>query len=478
MSETHLSDAAVRDFITHGYTLVQSGQSPEFHRDICRQLDEIIAGEGNPGNNVLPLIPGIQEVFESPAVRGALESLLGPNFAMHPHRYCHDNRPGSAGQEWHKDDYVYDQNVRHHRFRWVMAFYYPQDVSSDMGPTGIMPGRQYYNHISSADAAISTEEELKLCGPAGTVAVVNFDSWHRATANSSDKERYMLKFQFQRMEEPSKPSWDNLDPAGAPFSGDADGALAAHVWNWLAGRKDTGGNGGNGAKAELLETLRDADETRRLSSAYALAAIGEEAVPDLIKALADEARDKPESDTGKWPTNPQGENPAELNAAYALSATGQSAVPHLVDALHDNQWEVRAAAADVLGNIGPGARPATVDLAQSLADENFWVRRNAAEALGTIAEPDDSAIAALAAALSDGDHRIRRNATLSLAKIGTAAGAAVSSLRPILADENRYVRYNGFLALKRIGTPEAQSALVDELLAARWCPLTTVKTPY
>ena len=34
----------------------------------------------------------------------------------------------------HQDSYENDQNVRHHRTRWTMAFYYPQDVSLDMGP--------------------------------------------------------------------------------------------------------------------------------------------------------------------------------------------------------------------------------------------------------------------------------------------------------------------------------------------------------
>ena len=70
---------------------------------------------------------------------------------MHPHRYCHLNRPGSKGQNWHKDDYIFDQNVRHHRFRWVIVFYYPQEVTSDIGPTGILPGRHNFNTISSSD---------------------------------------------------------------------------------------------------------------------------------------------------------------------------------------------------------------------------------------------------------------------------------------------------------------------------------------
>ena len=121
MTPTYLNDAAVRDFIANGFVLVKSDQPPEFHRSICRQIDDVLAKEGNPGNNILPRIPDIQRVFDSPAVRGAIESLVGPNHAMHPHRFCHARAPGAKGQRWHKDDYIFDQNVRHHRFRWIMA---------------------------------------------------------------------------------------------------------------------------------------------------------------------------------------------------------------------------------------------------------------------------------------------------------------------------------------------------------------------
>src|SRR5207249_2173216 len=110
-----------------------------------------------------------------------LTSVLGPSYAMHPHRYCHLNRPGSDAQRLHKDDYSYsgDRDVRHHRSRWAMAFYYPQDVTEEMGATSILPGSQYYM-TQSHDPE---NAELPLCGPAGTVTIVNFDVWHRATAN-------------------------------------------------------------------------------------------------------------------------------------------------------------------------------------------------------------------------------------------------------------------------------------------------------
>jgi hypothetical protein len=349
---TTLDDAAIRDFIVHGYTLIKADQPPEFHQAIYDKIESVFAAEGNPGNNILPRIPEIQEIFDGPSVRGALTSLLGPGYTIHPHRYCHLNNPGGEGQSWHKDDYVYDQNVRHHRYRWVMAFYYPQDVTPDMGATGILPGRQFYNHISTSNPKESTETELPLCGPAGTVALVNFDVWHRATANTSDKKRYMLKFQFLRMEEPLRPNWNHTQPQWQPVNGDTQPDLSTSVWQWLCGLPgsnnnavtngtETNGTGTNGAATNATppaDALRNPDEIVRLNAAYALAAQGEQALPHLLDALHAEAEDLAETNLAKNPVNPAGGNPAELYAAHGLTALGSIAVAPLTKQLQHIHW--------------------------------------------------------------------------------------------------------------------------------------------
>ena len=466
-----LQDEAMRDFIRRGYTLVQADLEADFHREVRERLDGVIGKEGNPGNNILPRVPQIQRVFDSAPVRGALQSLLGPGYTIHPHRYCHLNTPDSKGQNWHKDDYIFDQQTRHHRGRWLMAFYYPQDVTADMGPTGVMPGRQHCNTLSSADPDESVEEEFKLCGPAGTVALVNFDVWHRATANTSKRPRYMLKFQFVRMAEPQGASWDSRGGAW----GHGEDGLGRHVWDWMGG---TGAEESGGDVEELLGELKHEDEARRLRAVYGLGACGSEAVPGLMDALQAQAEGEAEARLAKTPANVHGGNPADLEAAHALAAVGPAAVDDLAGALGHGHWGVRAAAADILGTVGTEAAAAAPRLTGALADENFWVRRNAAQALGTIAPQDGDAAEALGKSLGDGDERVRRNAALALAKIGPAAAEAVEDLKPALADENRYVRYNAMLALRRIGTAQAQEALWDDLLASRWCPVTTAETPY
>ena len=57
--------------------------------------------------------------------------------------------------------------MRHPRFQWVLALYYPQDTTEDMGPTGLLPGKQFYKKVSHADPQLASEPAAPLCGEAG-----------------------------------------------------------------------------------------------------------------------------------------------------------------------------------------------------------------------------------------------------------------------------------------------------------------------
>ena len=500
-----LDDAAMRRFIVDGYLQVQADIPAKIHDRIRSRIDAVLAGKGNPGDDILPHVPEIGQVFDSPSVRGALTSLLGPGYAIHPHRHCHDLGPGGSGQHWHKDDYVGDRNVRHHRFRWVMAFYYPQDVSVDMGPTAIVPRRQFYNTVYDNDLARTGEEleiernfaveanrlgyhdpapvrriarrlgderahtgehgELPLCGKAGMVNLVNFDTWHRATANRSERMRYMLKFQFTRMREPAAgPSWNSTDPRWRAVGHDTAPSLSEDVWNWLSGREhaDAPDAAAAGSLPQLLAALRADDETVCLRAVYALAALGAPAVPALIEVLREEAPARCRLNAGRSRANPAGGNPSELYAAHALGAVGAPAVTALGAALEDGEWAVRAAAADALGNIGAPARAAVPALLRALGDDSMWVRRNALEALGTIGCAGAGVLSALLAALRDQDRLVRRNAAIALTKLARPdAHEAVTGLLQTLVQDERYVSFYAATALGRIGTREARSALLE-----------------
>jgi HEAT repeat protein len=436
-----LTDAQIQNYLINGYTTVQTAHSPTFHQSILHQIETLFATTGNPGNDILPKVPDLNQILQDPAVHGALASILGPDYIVHPHRHCHHNPKGSKGQGMHQDSYENDQNVRHHRTRWTMAFYYPQDVSLDIGPTAILPATQYYN---SAEQAHKREEQ-PLCGQAGTVTIVHYDLWHRAMPNASDRDRYMVKFLFARMSEPQGPSWNCRNSAWNAEGTDPPADLCRRAWDWMRGAEDAVVSGETPLD-ELERALAGEEEANRLQAAYALAARRAEAVPLLLNALGREAAKHLETNLERDHTNP-----SQLDAVFALSAVGHLAVPHVAALLASGDWWLRAAAASILGDLGEAAQETVPQLAQSLDDESTWVRRNAVEALGNIGPLAAEAVPALSRRLQDPESWIRHNAALALAKIGPLAAEAIPTLQVNIDDDDRYARANAAVALERIG---------------------------
>ena len=446
-----LTDSQMQEFIVNGFVTVKADFSPAFHESVRTRAEAIFSTEGNPGNDILPKIPELADLFLHPAVTGALTSILGPGYAMHPHRHCHLTPPQQPPQRHHQDSYEDDQNVRHHRTRWAMAFYYPQDVNAQMGPTSVLPASQYY----TSRKQVERKDESLLCGDAGTVTIVHYDLWHRATTNRSDRNRFMIKFLFCRMAEPTAPSWNCSDPSWRdPAADGATPRLWQNVWNWHTG--NDGGHEGRerenrgafsaGATDRQDRVRMDLSEADLLENVYRLSSQSETGTAALMATLAEDAEALLDHNLAAPHTNP-----SQLISCFGLSAQAAAAVPCLVSALAADKWPLRAAAADILGDIGLPASHAVPRLLDCLQDESEWVRRNATEALGNIASPE--AVPRLARLLADDNcHSVRHNATLSLAKIGPGAEAAFPALKLALGDENFYVRGNARLALARIGT--------------------------
>ena len=306
------------------------------------------------------------------------------------------------------------------------------------------------------------------------MALIHFDSWHRAIQNVSDRNRYMLKFQFARMREPIAPTWDYQSAAWAPGIDTPNPQVSRDVWDWLRGRSRRGGSEGVAAAS----AANGDSEAARLEEAYQLAATGAPAVHELVAAMRAQTLAAIEETTAKTPDNAHGTNPTPGPAATALTAVGSAAIPALTDGMRDEHWWVRAVAAGALARMGPEAGEAVPALMCAVRDEHWWVRRNAAEGLGMIGAYSGDLVTAMSEAVGDSDYRVRRNAALTLAKIGPEADSAVPDILALLSDENRYNCFYGGLALRKIGSPRALQALLDSLFEARWCPLTNPKDTF
>ena len=203
-----LTDEEVISFIIRGYHIVEADFPAGFNEAIYDELQQL---KENPGDGILDRVPKLYQVYDHPKVRGSLISLLGEDVRMNSHRHCHVNPPGTRSQSWHQDG----TNQRHHQLRTVLAMYYPQDVTPDLGPTVIMPGTHFRNAPTDRMATYANfREQVALTVKAGTVAITHYDIWHAASENRGSRTRYMLKFLFSRDSEPKAPSWDH-DPERA-----------------------------------------------------------------------------------------------------------------------------------------------------------------------------------------------------------------------------------------------------------------------
>lgn len=466
MDDTLFDDAALRDFLIHGFCLRALDDLPaDFHRAIYDKTTAVIARDGNPGNNVLPQIPEVQQVFDHPTVRGVLSSLLGPTYVMHSHRHPHVTGPFSQGGGWHKDSYWGYGRIRDHHPRWIMAMYYPQDVPVEIGPTGAIPGSQYYEsrvpRLSTGDDSLVDSDNLGIpaVGTAGMVLFIHFDLWHRAYPNLTDRTRYMFKFQFTRLDEPTQP-YGNALAEDIPL-GDWEGHERAPVWRqmwrWLRGdsRWTTDGD-----PSTLAAVLRDPREEARLSAAYTLGGLGAAGISALVDALR------------------TGEEPIQRAAGYGLSVAGDDAIQPLVDTLTSESDFARAMAVYALGDRGARAAGALDALIGRATDPSPRVTRPLADALGQVRSDAAASVPALIHLLRHDDEQTRFNAAYGLAKFRDAAAPAVDALAAGLRDDNRYVRGHCAIALEQVGTAESLKALLHYLQAARWCPLTSKESTF
>lgn len=470
-----LSDEKIRQFIANGHLVLRSSLPRSYHDLIFERIREINHGYGHFGNNLLPLLPELNEFFEDPVVKGALQSVLGSEYHMHPHRALHSNPPGSEEQQFHKDSYWgYVRRVRNHRPWWVMIMYFPQDTGIEKGPTAVMGGSQFLNQRPEQYC-----EEVSADGKAGTFLLIHYDIWHRKMLNQTDLDRYMFKFEFTRLKPPvanGRTSNPWRRPRLRSNGGPDMTPTWRSIWSWLNGDPTlTEVN-----QAASVEQLGSDNEAEGVSAAYNIAANSNGSLQLLLESLDSNPvpynEGKRYSDNGAiWRADA-----TVRNAAYGLSAVGSRAIDGLTDILRSGTERGRKHAAFALGEIGKTA--GTAALAEATQDSMVHVRIAAIEALGLV-PPVDLAIDAMVDALGDSASEVRFDAALSLMRATTRAkrkslARTVDPLASALYDTNRYVSGYAAEALQRIGTQEALAHLLPYLQTARWCAHTDNRRPF
>lgn len=161
-------EAGVPDTQHTQHAIFQSSLPVEVHE---QTLDRLRDAESWPHERV----PA--NILSDPVVLEAVKALLGPNAGPDVCRHVHEN-PLPEDGPWHQDDYDGDPWPEGD---WAILFYFPQDTPPEMGGTGILIDGQ----------------EVIGAGPAGTCLLARGDVLHRARANTTGRQRFMLKYLFR-----------------------------------------------------------------------------------------------------------------------------------------------------------------------------------------------------------------------------------------------------------------------------------------
>ena len=434
-----LTDSQIRRFLADGFLMLHSDLTADFHAEVADELHYCMKHEApRPGDNVLPRIPQLRELMDSPVLRGAVRSLLGPEFAWAPHRALHNSEPvkngggpfdpfenappmgqGSiAGSGWHQDGHSRAGRARWHRPRAVNVFYFAHDVPLAMGPTRLLAGSHLYANLHGIEAG----QVFMRAMPAGTLVIAHFDLGHAAAPNRTDRSRYMLKFVALRQRNPPRASGAAEDARWHT----PDGLLTPHIvprawehsWRWLRGLSGTATVADvTAAQVEdALAALRTAHQGRRLAALYDLVYMGEAAVPKLVEALLATA----------------GENRHSAPPPNAKPSHGAASDPLARRFAHGQFVPEDYAAA--LGLIGT---PAVEPVRALLAHPDAWMRMNAAYALGELGDCLTATDAdRLGELLDDPAHAVVRAALDALCCLGNFGARTVRRIHRLLV-ENR-----------------------------------------
>jgi len=230
----------------------------------------------------------------------------------------------------------------------------------------------------------------------------------------------------------------------------------------------------------LVEALKKPDPNVRRSAIEDLGRIGAAAVPTLVASFKDaDPRVRVAAAGAALSVDPK-----HAGALAALIAASKDANPvvrrlaaeslavepaasALAELLGDKDDEVRWAAADSLGELGPAAAPAVPALLKLMADKDPSFRSVAADALGQGARGNPPAAApALTAALKDPDRRVRESAARSFLELGLRSRDAVAILAASKEDPWVYAVTLAFLV--RSGGPEAGPFVVEGIKHPNW----------
>ena len=156
----------------------------------------------------------------------------------------------------------------------------------------------------------------------------------------------------------------------------------------------------------LTSALNDSDDQVRWWAAVALGQLGAPAAP-AIPVLTECVKHD-----SAWAVRSEC-----VQAAARAASTGEEALPAILAALADEDEQVQAKGAVAFGQVKHWTPASVPALAKALEDERPWVRSRAAQSLGRVGPPARATVPALEKLMEDSDAQVRLSVRDALPKI-------------------------------------------------------------
>lgn len=163
-------------------------------REDVRFLQKSGAGPcGHP--DLLPYIniPTVMEIMES-VLNRFFHIVGGTCWLTGPGRH-----PMGLHSDWQvislPEDIIADPRVRLPIYE-CFAHFYLNDMTTDMGPTVVVPGSHRSGRIPQNETSWNGTPAQAICVNAGDVVLFSNDLWHGALPNVSDEIRYLYQIQY------------------------------------------------------------------------------------------------------------------------------------------------------------------------------------------------------------------------------------------------------------------------------------------
>ena len=184
-----------------GHTTNEPVDSVHDHYARIMQKSTIpIVKAGTPLHKSYSKGSALDKIIDNPTVSGAIDSLVGLDCVL-DHHFLHITFPskyyeGSKRRKMSQGNHQ-DSTININKSFDIQLFYFPHEVTKEMGGTRYIPG-SHFRVVS--EHAIARYQNIKgqkhvVC-PAGTIIIMHMNIWHGAGVNNSNQIRYAFKIRL------------------------------------------------------------------------------------------------------------------------------------------------------------------------------------------------------------------------------------------------------------------------------------------